>query len=114
MKRTARADLQITRSYYRGAAGCLVVYDITSRASFEHLPSWLHDIREQAEDDATIALVGNMADLAGERRAVPQEEARAFANENKCVWQRLGADCSLLFFETSAKSGEVRGRGRVR
>ncbi|KAI3613455.1 hypothetical protein CBS9595_004288 [Malassezia furfur] len=73
----------ITRSYYKGAAGCLLVYDVTVRDTFAHLPSWLHDVREQAEENATIALVGNMADRPADQRAVSKEEAETFAAENK-------------------------------
>lgn len=84
----------ITRSYYKGSAGCLLVYDVSERHSFEHLGSWLVDVREQAEEDATVALVGNMADLDAEQREVSYEEGAAFAEEH-----------GLLFFETSAKTG---------
>ncbi|KAK9751392.1 hypothetical protein K7432_018116, partial [Basidiobolus ranarum] len=40
----------ITRSYYRGAAGALLVYDITRRETFEHLAKWLEDAREHSND----------------------------------------------------------------
>ncbi|WFD00789.1 hypothetical protein MYAM1_003541 [Malassezia yamatoensis] len=73
----------ITRSYYKGAAGCLLVYDITEEDTFEHLPTWLHDVREQAEDNAVIALVGNMCDRPTSQRAVTTERAQAFAEENQ-------------------------------
>jgi len=85
----------ITRSYFKGAAGCLLVYDVTSHQSFESLPIWLDEIRDQAEENVTIALVGNMADRAPEHRAVSAEEAQEFAQKN-----------NLLFYETSAKSGD--------
>lgn len=93
---------QITRSYYKGAAGCLLVYDVTERDTFEHVPTWLHDVREQAEEHATVALVGNMADRPATQRAVSTEEAEAYAAKNEYV----RCSCSLLFFETSAKTGE--------
>jgi Ras-related protein Rab-2A len=82
----------ITRSYYRGAAGALLVYDITRRETFDHLASWLEDARQHANPAMTVALVGNKADL-GHRRAVSTEEGAAFAAEH-----------GLLFLETSAKS----------
>ncbi|PAV23577.1 ras-domain-containing [Pyrrhoderma noxium] len=53
----------ITRSYYRGAAGCLLVYDVTSRKSFENTRSWLADVREHADPNLTCILVGNKVDL---------------------------------------------------
>lgn len=82
----------ITRSYYRGAAGALLVYDITRRETFDHLASWLEDARQHANPNMTIMLVGNKADLS-QRRAVSLEEGEDFAREH-----------GLLFLETSAKT----------
>lgn len=82
----------ITRSYYRGAAGALLVYDITRRETFEHLASWLEDARQHANPNMTIMLIGNKADLS-QRRAVSVEEGEEFAREH-----------GLLFLETSAKT----------
>ncbi|WFD18566.1 hypothetical protein MCAP1_000770 [Malassezia caprae] len=73
---------QITRSYYKGAAGCLLVYDVTERETFNHVLSWLRDVREQADEHATIALVGNMADLPSTERSVTTEEGAALAQEH--------------------------------
>ncbi|KAH9484571.1 Ras-related protein Rab-2-A [Psilocybe cubensis] len=56
----------ITRSYYRGAAGCLLVYDVTSRDSFEHLRTWLADVRKHADPHVSCILVGNKVDLCDE------------------------------------------------
>ena len=44
------------------------MYDVTEHDTFEHLPSWLEDVREQAEENASIALVGNMADRPSTQR----------------------------------------------
>ncbi|KAK0211704.1 P-loop containing nucleoside triphosphate hydrolase protein [Armillaria fumosa] len=102
----------ITRSYYRGAAGCLLVYDVTSRKSFKNARSWLADVREHADPHLTCILVGNKVDLCeadgpssdtetirssstGPRRQVPAAEAEQWAKEE-----------GLLFVEASAKSGE--------
>lgn len=82
----------ITRSYYRGAAGALLVYDITRRETFEHILSWLEDAREHSNSDMVIILVGNKCDLE-HRREVPQDTAREFAHKH-----------GLLFLETSAKN----------
>lgn len=74
----------ITRSYYRGAAGCLLVYDITHRPSFVSAKTWLRDVRENAEEDACIVLVGNRSDLVEddeEQRKVTVEEASKWAQE---------------------------------
>jgi len=84
----------ITRSYYRGAAGCLLVYDITRRETFDHLPSWLDDCRKYSNQNITIMLIGNKSDLDGKRQ-VTREEGEEFARKN-----------NLTFLETSAKSAE--------
>ncbi|KCV70838.1 Ras-like protein Rab-2A [Fonticula alba] len=82
----------ITRSYYRGAAGALLVYDITRRETFNHLASWLEDARQHSNSQMTIMLIGNKSDLES-RRAVPREEGEAFARQH-----------GLFFLETSAKT----------
>ncbi|KAG6819681.1 hypothetical protein H0H93_009637 [Arthromyces matolae] len=87
----------ITRSYYRGAAGCLLVYDVTSRKSFTNARSWLADVRQHADPNLTCILVGNKVDLCeidATRRQVPTEEAELWAQEE-----------NMLFVEASAKSG---------
>jgi len=82
----------ITRSYYRGAAGALLVYDITRRETFSHLTIWLEDCRKYSSSDITIILIGNKCDLETQRQ-VSQEEAQAFATKH-----------GLVFLETSAKT----------
>jgi len=84
----------ITRSYYRGAAGALLVYDISRRESFNHLAGWLEDARAHANPSIVITLVGNKSDMESER-AVSHEEGKRFADEH-----------GLLFIETSAKNAE--------
>jgi len=82
----------ITRSYYRGAAGALLVYDITRRDTFNHLTTWLDDARQHSNQNMVIMLIGNKTDLDS-KRAVTREEGEQFA-----------ADHSLVFMETSAKT----------
>ncbi|KAJ6233395.1 ras-related protein rab-2-a [Anaeramoeba flamelloides] len=82
----------ITRNYYRGAAGALLVYDITRRETFEHLTSWLEDTTNNSNPNLNILLVGNKSDLE-ENRAVSFEEGLNFAKEN-----------GMRFIETSAKT----------
>ena len=84
----------ITRSYYRGAAGALLVYDITRRETFEHLSSWLEDARQHANPNMTIMLIGNKSDVA-HKRQVSREEGEEFAREH-----------GLVFLETSAKTSD--------
>jgi len=82
----------ITRAYYRGAAGVLLVYDVSRRDSFTYLDSWLEEIRANGEREAVITLLGNKCDLESLRQ-VPYEEGRQWAAER-----------GLLFLETSAKT----------
>lgn len=82
----------ITRSYYRGAAGALLVYDITRRDTFKHLSRWLEEARQHSQSNMVIMLIGNKNDLE-HRRAVSTEEGKAFAEAN-----------GLIFMETSAKT----------
>ena len=82
----------ITRSYYRGAAGALLVYDITRRDTFQHLNRWLEEARQHSQSNMTIMLIGNKNDLE-HRRAVTTAEGKAFADAN-----------GLVFMETSAKT----------
>ncbi|CAL8101104.1 unnamed protein product [Calicophoron daubneyi] len=82
----------ITRSYYRGAAGALLVYDITRRDTYTHLASWLEDARQHSSSNMVIMLIGNKSDLEA-RREVQKEEGEAFAREH-----------GLIFMETSAKT----------
>ena len=82
----------ITRTYYKGAVGALLVYDITRRETFNHLVKWLSEVRENASNDITIILIGNKNDLE-DKRQVSIEEGESFASEN-----------NLLFLETSAKT----------
>lgn len=84
----------VTRSYYRGAAGALLVYDISSRETYTALTNWLTDARTLASPDIAIVLVGNKKDLEADRDVTFMEAAR-FAQENE-----------LMFLETSARTGE--------
>lgn len=81
----------ITSAYYRGAIGALLLYDITASLTFTSLSRWLQELRENADSNIVVMLVGNKCDLQ-ELRAVSVEEGMGFSkNEN------------LLFLETSAR-----------
>nr|XP_043634563.1 ras-related protein RABA6a-like [Erigeron canadensis] len=81
----------ITSSYYRGALGAMLVYDITRQGTFENLKKWLHELREFGNRDMVIVLVGNKSDL-DDLREVGVEDGQKLAQlENLC------------FMETSAK-----------
>lgn len=63
----------IIRSYYRGAAGMLLVYDISQRDSFEHIMQWLREAKDNADPELVITLIGNKADKASERKVSYEE-----------------------------------------
>lgn len=60
----------VTSAYYRGAVGAMLVYDITKRQTFEHIPRWLEELRAHADKNIVIILIGNKTDLE-DQRAVP-------------------------------------------
>ncbi|KAI9471217.1 Rab GTPase ypt31 [Coemansia sp. RSA 989] len=80
----------ITSAYYRGAVGALLVYDIAKHPTYENVSRWLKELRDHADSNIVIMLVGNKSDLR-HLRAVPTDEAKQFAAEN-----------GLFFIETSA------------
>lgn len=84
----------VTRSYYRGASGALLVYDISNRDSYTAVTNWLTDARTLASPNIVIILCGNKSDLS-EQRKVTHEEAERFAKDN-----------DLLFLETSAATSD--------
>ena len=82
----------IISSYYRGASGILLLYNITDRESFESLNSWLIDIEKNAAKNVCKILVGTNCDLEDERK-VTYQEGKDFATSN-----------GIKFFEVSAKN----------
>jgi len=80
----------ITSAYYRGAVGALLVYDIAKHLTYENVERWLRELRDHADPNIVIMLVGNKSDLR-HLRAVPTDEAKAFAERHR-----------LSFIETSA------------
>ena len=81
----------IISSYYRGAQGIMLVYDITDLESFQNLNSWLIEIEKNASKNVYKILVGNKCDLESERK-VTIEQGKDFATQY-----------GMKFFETSAK-----------
>lgn len=72
----------ITGAYYRNAVGALLVYDITSRSSFEGVKHWVRALRENADPGIVMILIGNKCDLKDQRQ-VRQEEALQFSEKNR-------------------------------
>ena len=74
------ADCLCAPRYYRGAVGALLVYDIAKHATYVNVTRWLKELRDHADSNIVIMLVGNKSDLK-HLRAVPTDEAKAFSSE---------------------------------
>ena len=83
----------ITRAYYKNSVCALVVYDISSRDSFNNVTSWIEDCKNQSPKTIFMVLVGNKCDLE-DKRQVTYEEGKELADKNE-----------MMFFESSAKDG---------
>uniref|UniRef100_A0A8B9V800 small monomeric GTPase n=1 Tax=Anas zonorhyncha TaxID=75864 RepID=A0A8B9V800_9AVES len=81
----------LSTSYFRGAQGFVLVYDITNMDSFQGITSWMKDIHEKAGDEVDVILLGNKCDKESER-VVPKRKGE------KLAWEH-----GIHFFETSAK-----------
>lgn len=89
----------ITTSYYRGAMGIMLVYDITNERSFENIVKWLRNIDEHANEDVEKMILGNKCDME-DKRIVSKEKGEAV---------------SLLSFTSStANSPSLMGKINVR
>ena len=86
----------ITTGYYRGANAAFVVFDLTSKASFNSLNEWIENYYKYSNPDSekNVVLIGNKSDLV-DKREVTQEEIEKFAKDNH-----------IIYFETSAKDGK--------
>jgi small GTP-binding protein len=82
----------ITSTYYHGAHGALLVYDITNTQSFKNADRWLKELRNYADPSLPVLLVGNKNDMEADR-SVLESEGRRYADAEH-----------LTFFETSAKT----------
>ena len=85
----------ITRGFYRNAHAVVLMYDITRKESFINLDEWLREVRQNANAEAVVYLVGNMLDIA-EEREVTAAEGQEFATREKLDG----------FTEASAKTAE--------
>ena len=81
----------ITKNYYKGAHGIILIYDVTNQKSFDNVKNWVSQIRENASEKAIIYIVGNKIDDS-QHRVVSKEQGEGISNEFQ-----------LKFFEASAK-----------
>lgn len=84
----------ITTSYFRGAQGILLVFDLTDKGSFQAITAWLGEIQKNADSQVNKILIGNKCDVEDSARAVSREEGEALARQH-----------GFNYFETSARKG---------
>lgn len=84
--------------YYRGAQVALIVYDVTSRESYDTAKRWVEELKHDKPNDFLKILIANKIDLQ-EDIAISQEEGREYAQSE-----------GILFYETSARTGEGIGK----
>ncbi|KAI3384710.1 hypothetical protein SNEBB_010975 [Seison nebaliae] len=82
----------LTFSYYRGAKGIIMVYDITDMTSFQNISKWISQINERANHDVTKMIIGNKCDKEDERQV------------SKEIVEQYALERDIPFYETSAKS----------
>ena len=83
----------ITSAYYKGAKGCLIVYDITRKATFESVDRWIADVKGSSDNKLSIIILGNKCDDESERKVSKEE------GEEKAKYH------NVAFLETSALNG---------
>ena len=86
----------ITKTYYKGAHGIILTYDVTDQNSFKNIRNWIKQIEANAQTSVKKVLVGNKCDKPD--RVVTEEEGK-----------KLADDYSMSFFETSAKTNQNVG-----
>ena len=83
----------ITKNYYKGSHGIILIYDVTNLQTFENVKTWVNQIQEEASTNVVIYIAANKIDMETERKVTKEE------GEN------LAQELGFPFVETSAKSG---------
>lgn len=107
----------ISERYYKEADGCLLVYDISKRSTFDEIKEYYKEkIKEKCKEDIKIILLGNKTDLE-EKREVPSEEGAIFAAENgymfmetSCLQNKYVADCFETLIEIIGREAKEKNQ----
>mmetsp|Transcript_100662 Transcript_100662/g.157217 ORF Transcript_100662/g.157217 Transcript_100662/m.157217 type:complete len:210 (-) Transcript_100662:60-689(-) len=102
------AYASLIKSYYRGASGALLVYDISRRDSFDNILRWLEEVQQNAHANIVMMLIGNKTDLrSGKAEHVSFEEGVAFAHKHGLIFRETSARTALnveeAFLQTARK-----------
>ncbi|WP_371801899.1 GTP-binding protein [Candidatus Lokiarchaeum ossiferum] len=82
--------------YYKGSMGCIILFDLTNRESFDHIPKWMDEVKKES-GSIPMLLVGNKKDLV-DQRVISRNEA-----------EEVAKDLNMFYVESSAKSGDGVG-----
>jgi Ras-related protein Rab-37 len=86
----------VTHAYYRDAQALLLLYDVTSQSSFDNIRAWLSEIRQYAEEDVVIMVLGNKVDKAN--RIITKEQGEKLAKVSFASIYSLDEKTSLIGF----------------
>ena len=100
----------VVSSYYRGAHGVLLMYDVTRRPTFEALEGWLTEVRAKCDEGVVVVVVGNKLDLR-KGGSSAKAKAKEVGHEEAAGWAKSRG---LVHFETSAKTDEAVRRRSLR
>ena len=82
----------MTKHHYRGADGCIIVYDVTCKESFDEVPNWYEELVDCTDPECVVVLIGNKVDLETDPgRVVSKEMARKFADTNGMMYHETSS-----------------------
>jgi len=93
----------ITTSYFNGAQGILLVYDVTDRSTFNSIRNWIDQIQQHADENVNMLLIGNKVDLLRDERVMEDLQANGQTHVTTEEGRALASEYGVEFFETSAK-----------
>ncbi|KPJ02192.1 Ras-related protein Rab-10 [Papilio xuthus] len=96
----------ITTSYYRGAMGIMLVYDITNEKTFDDIVKWLRNIDEHANEDVEKMILGNKCDME-EKRVVSKERGEALAKSNINIERAFSELAEAILDKTAGREADA-------
>lgn len=110
--------MSITSTYYRNSSYAIVVFDLSDQNSFDDLPKWIHDLRENAPDSVQLFLVGNKKDLIHDRK-ITRDTAQRFADSNNFAFYRevsalTGEGVKELFYDIANIDSSIREHSAIK
>ena len=109
----------LVQGFYRNTSLAVIVYDVSSKESFEGLELWIRDIQQHTEPNLPIFIIGNKIDLEAN---VSEDDAQMFANSNRVKYfnqcsAKTGKNVKEIFYEAAKylykAYNEIKGKSRV-